>query len=153
MRELCTVKKVKRGCVYIELTRTEKCDGCRMCAFNKRKSMTVPARTEIDVRAGDRVIAEMPTRSVGAGALAIYAIPLLLMVVGALVGLVGEPWLQMTLCAAGLALGLLCAYLIDKAYRRRDGVLPTVVARANAAETAETAEESASDADIFTKEP
>ena len=80
MREICTVKKVKRGCVYIELTRTERCDGCQMCAFNKRKSMTVPARTEISVDAGERVIVEMPTRAVGAGALAIYAIPLLLMV-------------------------------------------------------------------------
>ena len=82
MREICTVKKVKRGCVYIELTRTERCDGCQMCAFNKRKSMTVPARTEISVDAGERVIVEMPTRAVGAGALAIYAIPLLLMVAG-----------------------------------------------------------------------
>lgn len=132
MRELCTVKKVKRGCVYVELTRTEKCDGCQMCAFNRRKSITVPARSEIEVRAGDRVIAEMPTRAVGAGALAIYAIPLLLMVAGALIGLIGEQWLQITLCAVGLALGLLCAFIIDKVIRRRKGVLPTVVAKAEA---------------------
>ncbi len=131
MREISTVKKVKRGCVYIELTRTERCDGCQMCAFNKRKSMTVPARTEISVNAGERVIVEMPTRAVGAGALAIYAIPLLLMVAGALIGLIGELWLQIVLCAVGLALGLLCAFIIDKAYRRRKGILPTIVAKAS----------------------
>ena len=55
------------------------------------------------------------------------------MLIGALVGLVGEWWLQLTLAAAGLALGLLCAHLIDRAYRKKAGVLPRVVAVINGA--------------------
>ncbi len=127
MIELCEVKRVKRGTAFVELVKTDKCDGCNMCAFNKRKSMLVPTQCDISVEVGQTVEVEMPTRSVGAAALLIYAIPLLFMVVGVLIGLVGGVWLQVGLCAAGLAAGLLCAFLIDGAYRKKSGVLPKVL--------------------------
>ncbi len=126
MTERCIVKKVRRGYAYIELNRSDKCEGCGICAFNKRKSLTVPAVCNIPVSVGDSVTVEMPTRSVGAGALLIYAIPLALMLAGVLIGLVGGMWLQIGLCAAGLALGLFCAFVLDRLYRKKSGVLPTV---------------------------
>lgn len=126
MTECCTVKKVKRGYAYIELNRSEKCEGCGICAFNKRKSLVVPAVCDTFVKVGDQVTVEMPTKSVGAGALLIYAIPIALMLIGAVVGLVGGLWLQIGLCAGGLILGLLLAFLLDKVYRKKSGVLPVV---------------------------
>ncbi len=128
MLERCSVKKVKRGVAYIELVRSEKCDGCNMCSFNKKKSMTVPALCDADVRPGDIVSVEMPTKSVGAAALAIYAIPIVLMLLGALIGIVGGVWLQVGLVGAGLAAGLFAAFLIDRAYRKKAGVMPRIVA-------------------------
>ncbi|MCH5163358.1 MAG: SoxR reducing system RseC family protein [Clostridiales bacterium] len=127
MTDVCTVKKIKGKLVYIELTRGEKCEGCQVCAFNKRESLVVPAVSNVEVHPGETVIAEMPTESVGVGSLLIYAVPLLLTVVGALIGLVGGLWLQVGLAAAGLGLGFLSAWLIDRAYRRREGVLPRIV--------------------------
>lgn len=126
MTERCTVKKVKRGYAYIELNRSEKCEGCGICAFNKRKSLVVPAVCDTVVSVGDQVTVEMPTKSVGADALLIYAIPLALMVIGAIIGLVGGLWLQIGLCAGGLILGLLTAFVLDKVYRKKSGVLPVV---------------------------
>lgn len=126
MKELCTVKKIKRGTVFVEIERTDKCDGCKMCSFNKRKSITVPAVCDIKVDVGQKVEVEMPTAAVGGAALLIYAVPLVLMLAGVLIGLVGEWWLQLVLCASGLAVGLVCALLIDRAYRKKAGVLPRV---------------------------
>lgn len=138
MTDLCIVKKVKNKLVYVELKRGEKCEGCKICAFNRRESIVVPAVSEVDVKPGDTVMAEMPTVSVGVGSLLIYAIPLLLTVVGALIGLVGGLWLQVGLSAGGLVLGVLAAWLIDRAYRKRDGVLPRIIGlyRGDQAQTA-----------------
>ena len=129
MIEECVVKRVRRGYAYIELNRTEKCDGCNLCSFNSKKSLVVPAKCEIDgVTVGSRVIAEMPTESVGAAPLLIYAIPIILLFVGAMIGLVGGLILQISLAAAGLCLGLAAAFVIDRIYRKKTGVIPTITA-------------------------
>ncbi len=145
MNELCKVKKVKRGYAYVELVRSDKCAGCGVCSFNNKKSIVVPAACDVRVEVGQTVRVEMPTVAAGAATLLIYAVPIALMLIGALVGLVGEWWLQLTLAAAGLALGLLCAHLIDRAYRKKSGVLPRVVAVINGA--GEATERVASDDD------
>ena len=94
MTEICTVKKAGKRGIFVELKRGERCDGCKICAFNRKNTLVVPAKSDVHVKAGDTVVAEMPTVSVGAGALLIYALPLLFIVVGALIGLVGGLWLQ-----------------------------------------------------------
>ena len=127
MLEQCVVKKIKKSLVYIELNRSEKCDGCNICSFNKRKSITVPALCDKHVLIGDTVTVEMPTKSVGGAALLIYALPIVLMAIGALIGIKGSVWLQAGLVGAGLALGLAAAFVIDKVLRRRSGVLPKVI--------------------------
>lgn len=128
MTERCVIKKVKRGLAYIEITRNEKCDGCKMCSFNNKKSIVVPAVCKIPVEIGREAVAEMPTRAVGAASLLVYALPILFIALGALVGYAcGKWWLQPILAAVGLVSGLICAVVIDRAYRRRSGVLPTVL--------------------------
>ena len=126
MTEICTVKKVRRGGVYVELTRKDECDGCKMCAFNNKKSIVVPAACTIDVTVGQTVEVEMPTRSPGAASLLIYAVPLLLILIGALAGYAGGLWWQIGLSATGLIIGLAVAYAIDRAYRKKSGMIPTV---------------------------
>lgn len=126
MTETCTVKKITRGNVYVELVRKDECDGCKMCAFNNKKSIVVPAACGIAVDVGQTVEVEMPTRSPGAASLLIYAVPLLLILAGALIGLVGGVWLQIGLAACGLILGLVAAFLLDRAYRKMRGMIPTV---------------------------
>lgn len=127
MTELCTVKKIKRGTVYVEISRTDKCDGCKVCAFNGKKSVVVPTVCGIAVAVGDSVEVEMPTRSAGIASLSIYALPLLFMVIGAAIGLLGDWRLQMSLAAAGLVIGLACAWFTDRLYRKKSGVLPSVL--------------------------
>lgn len=138
MIERCVVKKVRRGVAYIEISRGDKCDGCKICSFNNKKTIVVPAVCDIEVEVGQHADVEMPTRSVGAASLLIYALPLLLTALGAVVGyLCGRWWLQPTLAAAGLVIGIACAVAVDRAYRKRSGVLPKVVAAVNASSDAE----------------
>ena len=127
MTEQCTVKKIKRDIVYVELKRSDKCEGCKMCAFNKNNTMTVPAVCKHEVSVGQTVTVQMPTKSAGAATLLIYAIPLLFTVIGAVIGLAGEWWLQLTLAAVGLAIGLLSIIPIERAYRKKSGILPIVL--------------------------
>ncbi|MCM1367470.1 MAG: SoxR reducing system RseC family protein [Roseburia sp.] len=132
MTERCIIKKRKRGVAYIEIERKDSCGGCNICSFNNKKSIVVPAVCEIEASVGQYVNVEMPTRSVGAASLLIYALPLLLCVIGAVCGyLCGEWWLQPVLAAVGLAIGIACAVCVDRAYRKRSGVLPKVVAIAD----------------------
>lgn len=137
MTEYTVVKKIKRGTVYIELNRSEKCDGCKICSFNNRKTIVVPTVCDIKVDVGNTVEVEMPTRSVGGASLLIFALPLLSMLVGALIGLVGEWWLQLSLCGAGLVVGLVLAYVLDRVYRKKIGVLPKVIRKVDISNNAE----------------
>lgn len=127
MTEQCTVKKIKRDIIYVELKRSDKCEGCKMCAFNKNNTMTVPALCKHPVAVGQTVTVQMPTKSAGAATLLIYAVPLLLTVLGAVIGLAGEWWLQLTLAGVGLAVGLAAIVPIERAYRKKSGVLPIVL--------------------------
>lgn len=127
MTEQCTVKKIKRDIAYVELKKSDKCEGCKMCAFNKHDAMTVPAVCKLQVTVGQTVTVEMPTRAVGAATLLVYAIPLLMMVAGAALGLIGEWWLQLTLAAVGLAVGLAAIIPVERICRRKAGVLPVVI--------------------------
>lgn len=149
MTEKCVVKKVKRGYAYIELTRSDKCESCGICAFNKKKSITVPAVIDRAVSVGDVVAVEMPLKSVGAASLLIYAVPLALMLIGALIGLVGGVWLQVGLTAAGLIAGLLFSFVLDRIYRKKSGVLPKVTAVIGRAEhSADPAKEKETDMEL-----
>ncbi len=127
MLEQCTVKKIKRDIAYVEIRRSDKCDGCKICAFNKRNSITVPALCDMPVEVGQTVTVEMPTKSVGSAALLIYALPLLGILIGAIIGLCGEWWLQLIIAAVGMALGLVLVVPIERMYRKKSGVLPVVI--------------------------
>lgn len=135
MTEKGTVKKKKRGIAYVQIARTEKCDGCKACAFGKNGTITMPALCDAKVSVGDVVNVEMPQKQAGAVALLIYALPLILLTVGALIGLVGEWWLQCTLAAAGLALGLICIVPIERRYRKSSGAMPIVTGISEAPDT------------------
>lgn len=131
MTEQCVVKKVRKSTVYIEIKREEKCAACGVCAFNNKKTITVPASSDIRVECGQTVEVEMPVKSVGVVALLIYVFPLVLGVCGAALGLLGEVWLQIVLCAVGIAAGLAVARLTDCIIRRRTGVIPKIVGIVN----------------------
>lgn len=127
MLERCVVKKIKRGTVYVELRRSDKCEGCKMCAFGKQDVLVLPTVCDRSVTAGEEVTVKMPTQSAGAAALLIYALPLLGILIGALIGLVGEWQLQLSLAAAGLVAGLVAIVPLEHVYRRKAGILPVVI--------------------------
>lgn len=128
MIERGTVTKVKRGIAYVRIERGEKCEGCKLCAFNGKNKLVLPALCDISVSAGDTVSLQMPTRSAGAGALLVYALPLAALLVGAVIGLIiGGLVAQIVSCAVGLAVGIILLIPLERVYRRRAGVMPVVL--------------------------
>lgn len=134
MTERCSVTKVKRGLAYVAINKSQKCDGCKMCAFGKNDVIIMPALCDIPVKAGQSVTVRMPTKPVGNAVLAVYALPLLAMVIGALIGLAGDWRLQLGLAAAGLIVGFAAVIPIERMYRKRSGALPVVISADSADE-------------------
>jgi hypothetical protein len=48
--EVGTVDKIKGNLYYVKLSKSEKCEGCKVCDFGKNNSITVPALTEVDCK-------------------------------------------------------------------------------------------------------
>ncbi|MCH5165716.1 MAG: SoxR reducing system RseC family protein [Clostridiales bacterium] len=131
MVEIGKVKRIKHGVAYVEIARNEKCGSCKLCAFGTRDSIVMPTIAGEKTSVGQTVAVEMPVKPVGSTALLIYALPLLFLIVGALIGLVGEWWLQITLAAVGLIIGFAAVIPIERYYRRKSGALPKIIEATN----------------------
>ena len=70
----------------VAVRRHASCERCGVCKFGSSSSMLVVASNEIGAQVGDSVIMELKSSTVLAASAIVYAIPLLLMVIGFLVG-------------------------------------------------------------------
>ena len=107
---------------------TERKSTCGSCAARKgcgtgvlakvvgRKMTRVVALNQAGARAGDMVIVGIDERSLVRGSLAVYAVPLLALFAGALMG---EYWLGFWVGEAGAMLGGLAGLLAGLAWLRR----------------------------------
>lgn len=124
--EECSVIKTNGDKVVIELVRQPKCDGCKACAFNKRNRLRMTANSEIKCVAGDRVVVEMPSKTVAGAWLILFVLPLILMLVAVLITAQMRWYVQVLSIVAALALGLAAVILSDRIIRSRTEYLPTV---------------------------
>jgi len=54
--ETGTVNKIKGKLYYVKLSKSEKCEGCKICDFGKNNSITVPALSDVECGVGDNVV-------------------------------------------------------------------------------------------------
>ncbi|MDE6398593.1 MAG: SoxR reducing system RseC family protein [Clostridiales bacterium] len=135
--EQCVVHARKKNLYYVKLTKNAKCEGCKACGFGRKNYLIVPAQSEIECRAGDRVAVRMPAHGVKGSYLYLYLLPLACMFAGLMIPYGhGEAWMLLG-GGIGLAVGIAIAYGVERLFRRSKKYLPVIV------QTAENAERNA----------
>ena len=125
--EQCVVHTRKKNLYYVKLTKNAKCEGCKACGFGRKNYLIVPAQSEIECRAGDRVAVRMPEKGVKGSYLYLYLLPLACMFAG-LMAPYGHGEARMFLGGMiGLAIGIAAVYGIERLCRRRKKYLPVIV--------------------------
>lgn len=124
IEETAQVVRVENDAVWVETLRRSTCSGCAAengcgsAALSKvlgRRRTVIRVLSDLPLRAGDRVVIGIAERALVRGSLAVYAVPLLLLLFGAVLGELGAVrglWNDSELASlmaglTGLAIGLL----------------------------------------------
>lgn len=146
LEENAQVTAVQGDEVWVEAERRSSCSscavrgGCGSAALAKvlgQRRSRVRALSDIPLRVGDRVVVGIQEQAVVRGSLAVYAVPLLLLLLGALLGELGASrslWhnaelASLLLGVAGLAGGLWWLKLFSRRIRRSAAYQPVVLRR------------------------
>ncbi|MFH1715508.1 MAG: SoxR reducing system RseC family protein [Elusimicrobiota bacterium] len=87
MRETGTVlEALNNGLVSVEMERKSKCDHCDVCSRHDSNLMKLEVISHIPVKAGDRVLIEIESKSFLKISALTYAIPILLLFLGYYLG-------------------------------------------------------------------
>lgn len=123
----CTVQKIKGKFAYILVTKSQECEGCKACAFGKDGTISMPAIDDIGCKTGDRVLVEMPQKRIKAAPIYLYAIPLLLLLVAALIGNIFSQTAAIIASLSTLIVSVLMIWFIDKRYRKNKDFMPLII--------------------------
>jgi sigma-E factor negative regulatory protein RseC len=124
IEETAQVVRVENASVWVETLRRSTCSGCAAengcgsAALSKvlgRRRTVIRVLSDLPLRAGDRVVIGIAEQALVRGSLAVYAVPLLLLLLGAVAGEMGAArglWIDSEIASAtagltGLAAGLL----------------------------------------------
>lgn len=129
MTEVVTVIKDKGRSAVIELKRTEKCEGCNRCSFNRRSSVRVNAIKEADCTAGDKVVVRLPEKDILLAPLFLFVIPLAFVAAAVAATRALTAAVQIAVIAAALAAGIAVTYAADRFYRRKRGYMPVIISK------------------------
>lgn len=131
MKEFARVLKVRGKFAVVQIEKTVRCEGCKVCAFQNGKStVKLKALNTAGAKAGDRVVVQAEKDNRLLASFIVYILPLLFAGAGAAVGALavgGELWAAL-LCLAGFAVGFFAVWLIDKRVSRLRGFGMEVVA-------------------------
>ena len=124
MKECAVVLKTTGKIAVVQILKRPECAGCKVCAFSGGKSrVKVKALNTAGAKAGDQVlvVAEKDHRALAS--FLVYIVPVLLAVVGVIVGAqcFEEELYAALFCLAGLALGFAAVWAADKLLSKRRG--------------------------------
>ena len=87
MKEIGTVQRVQGSVATVIFDRHEACGSCRACTpLEGEKQMSVQLNNAMGAKAGDRVAVELKGKSMLSATAIAYGIPLILLIIGAVVG-------------------------------------------------------------------
>lgn len=126
--EVGTVDKIKGNLYYVKLSKSEKCEGCKVCDFGKNNSITVPSLTEVDCKVGDSVIIRSPVKKRYLSSIIMYLIPIVVMLVCAIItyNATKDDLTVLISCAIGLVVSFLVIFILDKLVRNKDN-MPLII--------------------------
>ncbi len=146
LEETAQVVAVEGGQVWVE---TERRSSCSSCAVNKgcgsaalakvlgQRRTRVRVLSDIPLRVGDRVLVGVHERAVVRGSLAVYAVPIVMLLLGAVLGELGARqflWhnaelASLVLGSAGLVVGLWWLRVFSRRIRNSRDYQPVVLRR------------------------
>ena len=123
------IKAKKGNCLSVCFERPSSCEGCKGCAkglMSKTELLTVFGDAEV----GDIVDVQMPENQIFKASLLAYAVPLVLLIAGLLIGdaLNAGDVLSLLLAVVGLLLGYVVARAVEKQLRKQPKWCPTIIA-------------------------
>ena len=117
MTERATVVKISGRIAVVQIEKKPECDACKVCAFRNGKSrVKVKALNTAGARAGDAVLVRAEKDNRLLASFLAYVPPVLFAAAGVLIGafaIKSELWSAL-LCIAGIAVGFLAVWLLDK---------------------------------------
>lgn len=129
MKEIGKVVEVNKNLATVRLSRKASCENCNQCGLKKRDThIDIVVENLLNVSVGDDVTIEMSNANVVKSALIIYVIPLVLSLIGLLIGELFkmEEIFQIVLIFGGLLIGGFAVFLIDKKLKKQK-FLPNMV--------------------------
>ena len=116
IEELATVQKIKNSnlCI-VRIEKTEKCDGCKACAFGRNNHIDVPATNSCDCKEGDKVLVRSFIKKAYVPALVVYGIPILMILITVLItSMFLKEWLVIVCSVVAFGISLLIIAIIEK---------------------------------------
>ncbi|MEG2002179.1 MAG: SoxR reducing system RseC family protein [Clostridia bacterium] len=122
MKEIGDVIKAKNKLATVRLIRKSSCENCNQCGLKKKDThIDIVVENELDAEIGDQAVIEMTSGNVFKSAFIVYAVPLILSLLGLLVSslLKLSELLQIIFIFGGLLIGGLVVYLADKRLKKQ----------------------------------
>ncbi len=121
------VTAVADGSVRIQFLRSPACAHCGACLTVGDSEMEITLPNTVGAKEGDRVVVDLsPKRLVQASLLA-YAVPLVLLIAGVLIGSRIADWAGLALGVAACGIGYLILRIVDRYSAKKRSFQPRIV--------------------------
>ena len=126
--EIGKVEKIKGNLYYVKLSKSEKCEGCKVCDFGKNNSITVPSLSEVECKVGDSVVLRSPIKKKYLSSIIMYLLHIIAMVVCAIItyNVTNSDLAVLIACVASLAVSFLVIFILDKLIRNKNN-MPLII--------------------------
>jgi len=120
------VTSVKDGTAQIHFLRGSACAHCGACLTVGDSEMEISLPNTLGAKEGDRVMVDLSPKRVVQASLLAYAVPLVLLIAGVLVGSRIADWAGLVLGVAACGLGYLILRIVEKKSAKKKSFQPTM---------------------------
>lgn len=120
------VTSVKDGTAQIHFLRGSACAHCGACLTVGESEMEISLPNTLGAKEGDRVMVDLSPKRVVQASLLAYAVPLVLLIAGVLVGSRIADWAGLVLGVAACGLGYLILRIVEKKSAKKKSFQPTM---------------------------
>lgn len=118
------VTAVKDGTAQIHFLRGSACAHCGACLTVGESEMEVTLPNTLGAKQGDRVVVDLSPKRVMQASLLAYAVPLLLLIAGVLIGSRYADWAGLALGIAACGIGYLILRIVEKKSAKKRSFQP-----------------------------
>lgn len=118
------VTAITDGTAQIRFLRSSACAHCGACLTVGDTEMEVSLPNTLGAKEGDRVVVDLSPKRVVQASLLAYAVPLLLLIAGVLIGSRYADWAGLTLGVAACGIGYLILRIVEKTSVKKKSFQP-----------------------------